>query len=128
MHERVTDPRDLPRLEQRIAEVLPDVAAQVQNERPRHHDGQHDASADGGERLTPGEDPRQWRTIREIRRRRGSTTYCFNATMKDPEFAADVKRNKFDLEPEDGEHLAALINKIYADAEAIIDRVSNLIK
>jgi tripartite-type tricarboxylate transporter receptor subunit TctC len=53
---------------------------------------------------------------------------AFNATMKDPEFAADVKRNKFDLEPEDGEHLAALINKIYATPKAIIDRVSNLIK
>ena len=53
---------------------------------------------------------------------------AFNATMKDPEFAADVKRNKFDLEPEDGEHLAALINKIYATPKAIIERVSNLIK
>jgi tripartite-type tricarboxylate transporter receptor subunit TctC len=53
---------------------------------------------------------------------------AFNATMKDPEFAVDVKRNKFDLEPEDGEHLAALINKIYATPKAIIDRVSNLIK
>ncbi len=55
VHERVTDPGDLPRLQQRIAEVLPDVAAQVQNERPRHDDRQHDASAGGGERLTPGE-------------------------------------------------------------------------
>ena len=55
-------------------------------------------------------------------------TTAFNATMKDPEFVADVKRNKFDLEPEDGEHLAALINKIYATPKAIIDRVSNLIK
>jgi tripartite-type tricarboxylate transporter receptor subunit TctC len=53
---------------------------------------------------------------------------AFDATMKDPEFAADVKRNKFDLEPEDGEHLAALINKIYATPKTIIDRVSNLIK
>jgi tripartite-type tricarboxylate transporter receptor subunit TctC len=53
---------------------------------------------------------------------------AFNATMKDPEFVADVKRNKFDLEPEDGEHLAALINKIYATPKAIIERVSNLIK
>ena len=53
---------------------------------------------------------------------------AFNATMKDPEFVADVKRNKFDLEPEDGEHLAALINKIYATPKPIIDRVSNLIK
>ena len=53
---------------------------------------------------------------------------AFNATMTDPEFVADVKRNKFDLEPEDGEHLAALINKIYATPKSIIDRVSNLIK
>jgi tripartite-type tricarboxylate transporter receptor subunit TctC len=53
---------------------------------------------------------------------------AFNATMKDPEFVADVKRNKFELEPENGEHLTALINKIYATPKAIIDRVSNLIK
>jgi tripartite-type tricarboxylate transporter receptor subunit TctC len=53
---------------------------------------------------------------------------AFSATMKDSDFAADVKRNKFDLEPEDGEHLAALINRIYATPKAIIDRVSNLIK
>jgi tripartite-type tricarboxylate transporter receptor subunit TctC len=53
---------------------------------------------------------------------------AFTATMKDPEFEADVKRNKSDLEPEDGEHLAALIAKIYATPRAIIDRVSNLIK
>ena len=43
---------------------------------------------------------------------------AFNATMKDPEFVADVKRNKFDLEPEDGEHLAALIDEDLRDAEA----------
>jgi len=53
---------------------------------------------------------------------------AFMATMNDPEFAADVKRNKFELEPEDGEHLAALINKIYATPKPIIERVSNLIK
>ena len=53
---------------------------------------------------------------------------AFNATMKDPEFVAEVKRNKFDLEPEDGEHLAALIDKIYATPKPIIERVSNLIK
>ena len=53
---------------------------------------------------------------------------AFNATMKDPEFAADVKRNRFDLEPEDGEHLAALVARIYATPKPVIDRVSNLIK
>jgi tripartite-type tricarboxylate transporter receptor subunit TctC len=53
---------------------------------------------------------------------------AFNATMTDPEFAADVKRNRFDLEPEDGEHLAALVARIYATPKPVIDRVSNLIK
>ncbi len=53
---------------------------------------------------------------------------AFNATMKDPEFVADVKRNKFDLEPEDGEQLATVINRIYATPKPIIERVSRLIQ
>ncbi len=53
---------------------------------------------------------------------------AFNATMKDPEFISDVKRSKLDLEPEDGEHIAALIAKIYATPKPIVERVSNLIK
>jgi tripartite-type tricarboxylate transporter receptor subunit TctC len=53
---------------------------------------------------------------------------AFTATMKDPEFIADVKRNKFDLEPETGEQLAKLIGKIYATPKPVIERVSNLIK
>jgi tripartite-type tricarboxylate transporter receptor subunit TctC len=53
---------------------------------------------------------------------------AFNATMKDAEFVADVKRSKLELEPEDGEHLAALIDKIYATPKLIIERVSRLIQ
>jgi len=53
---------------------------------------------------------------------------AFAATMKDPEFVADVQRSKLDLEPVDGEHLAALIARIYATPKPIIERVSNLIK
>ena len=53
---------------------------------------------------------------------------AFANTMKDPEFQADVKRNKFELEPEDGEHLATLIQKIYATPKPIVERVTNLIK
>jgi tripartite-type tricarboxylate transporter receptor subunit TctC len=53
---------------------------------------------------------------------------AFDATMKDPEFVADVNRNKFELEPIDGKQLSALIDKIYATPKAIIDRVSELIK
>jgi hypothetical protein len=48
--------------------------------------------------------------------------------MKDPEFVAEVKRNRFELEPEDGEQLATLINRIYATPKPIIDRVSRLIQ
>jgi len=53
---------------------------------------------------------------------------AFNATMRDAEFVADVKRSKLDLDPEDGEHLAALIDKIYATPKPIIERVSRLIQ
>lgn len=53
---------------------------------------------------------------------------AFAATMKDPEFVSDVQRSKLDLEPLDGEQLAALIAKIYATPKPIIERVSNLIK
>ena len=53
---------------------------------------------------------------------------AFSATMKDAEFLADAKKSKLDVEPEDGEHLAALIAKIYATPKPIIERVGNLIK
>jgi len=53
---------------------------------------------------------------------------AFAATMQDPEFVADVQRSKLDIEPVDGEHLAALIAKVYATPKPIIERVSNLIK
>ena len=47
--------------------------------------------------------------------------------MKDPEFIADVKQQKLDLDPVDSERLGALINKIYATPKAIVENVSNLI-
>ena len=53
---------------------------------------------------------------------------AFNATMKDSDFIADVKKQKLDLEPEDGEHLAALIKKIYATPKAVVDKIGELIK
>jgi tripartite-type tricarboxylate transporter receptor subunit TctC len=53
---------------------------------------------------------------------------AFSATMKDPEFLADAKKSKLEVEPEDGEHLAKLIAKIYATPKPIVDRVGNLIK
>jgi tripartite-type tricarboxylate transporter receptor subunit TctC len=53
---------------------------------------------------------------------------AFSATMKDPEFLDDAKRNMLDVEPEDGEHLAALIKKIYATPKPIVDKIGELIK
>jgi tripartite-type tricarboxylate transporter receptor subunit TctC len=53
---------------------------------------------------------------------------AFDATMKDADFIAEARTRKLDLDPEDGEHLAALIKKIYATPKAIIDKVGSLIK
>jgi hypothetical protein len=53
---------------------------------------------------------------------------AFAATMKDPEFLEDAKRNMLDVEPEDGEHLTALIKKIYATPKPIVDKIGELIK
>jgi tripartite-type tricarboxylate transporter receptor subunit TctC len=53
---------------------------------------------------------------------------AFNATMKDGELIADVGRSKLELEPDDGEHLAALIARIYATPKPIVDRITALIK
>ena len=52
---------------------------------------------------------------------------AFDATMQDPEFVADVTKQKFDLDPENGESLAGLINKIYATPEAIVEKVTALV-
>jgi tripartite-type tricarboxylate transporter receptor subunit TctC len=53
---------------------------------------------------------------------------AFSATMKDPDFVADAKKQKLDVDPEDGEHLAALIKKIYATPKPIVDKIGELIK
>jgi tripartite-type tricarboxylate transporter receptor subunit TctC len=53
---------------------------------------------------------------------------AFMATMKDPEFIGDSKRQKLDVEAEDGEHLTALIKKIYATPKPIVDKIGELIK
>jgi tripartite-type tricarboxylate transporter receptor subunit TctC len=53
---------------------------------------------------------------------------AFDATMKDPDFIEDAKRNMLDVEPEDGAHLAALIDKVYATPKPIVDKIGELIK
>jgi tripartite-type tricarboxylate transporter receptor subunit TctC len=53
---------------------------------------------------------------------------AFNATMKDKDFIADTSKQNLDVEPEDGEHLGALIKKIYATPKPVVDRIGELIK
>jgi tripartite-type tricarboxylate transporter receptor subunit TctC len=53
---------------------------------------------------------------------------AFDATMKDPEFVAEVKQKKLTLEPENGDYLEKLINRIYATPKPIVERVAALIK
>jgi tripartite-type tricarboxylate transporter receptor subunit TctC len=53
---------------------------------------------------------------------------AFSATMKDKDFIADATKQKLDVEPEDGEHLEALIRKVYATPKAVVDRIGELIK
>ena len=53
---------------------------------------------------------------------------AFGATMKDPEFLADAKKQKLDVTPEDGEHIAALVKKIYATPKPVVEKIGELIK
>jgi tripartite-type tricarboxylate transporter receptor subunit TctC len=53
---------------------------------------------------------------------------AFTATMKDPEFVAEVRQKKLTLAPEDGSYMESLIRRIYATPKPIVDRVARLIK
>ncbi len=53
---------------------------------------------------------------------------AFNATMKDPQFIEEAKLRRLSLDPEDGEHLEALIKKAYTTPKPIIDRIARLIQ
>ena len=53
---------------------------------------------------------------------------AFDATMKDPDFIADAKKQKLDLSPESGADLAALIDKIYATPKPIVEKIGRLIQ
>jgi tripartite-type tricarboxylate transporter receptor subunit TctC len=52
---------------------------------------------------------------------------AFDATMQDAEFIADVKKQKFDLDPTSGAGLAGLIDKIYATPKTIVEKVTALV-
>jgi len=53
---------------------------------------------------------------------------AFDATMKDPEFLAEAKKSKLDLEPENGAYLEALIRQIYATPKPLVEKIGDLLK
>ena len=48
--------------------------------------------------------------------------------MIDPDFLADAKKQKLDVAPVHGEHLAAFVKRIYATPKSIVSKISELIK
>ena len=46
---------------------------------------------------------------------------AFDATAKDPEFLADVKKQKMELSPLTGEQVAALVKRIYGTPKSVVD-------
>jgi tripartite-type tricarboxylate transporter receptor subunit TctC len=53
---------------------------------------------------------------------------AFSATMKDPDYVAEVKKLKLDHNPKDGVYLEKLIKSIYDTPKPVIDKVGALIK
>jgi len=53
---------------------------------------------------------------------------AFNATMKDPEFLADARKGKLDVNPQTGEQLETLIRRIYATPKDLVQRIAVMIK
>ena len=52
---------------------------------------------------------------------------AFDATIKDPAFAEDVRQQRLGIDPRTGRELAALATSIYATPKAIVDKVAKLI-
>ena len=53
---------------------------------------------------------------------------AFMATMRDAEFLADAKKQKLDVEPRDGAHIAEVVRKAFATPKSIVDQVATLTK
>jgi tripartite-type tricarboxylate transporter receptor subunit TctC len=53
---------------------------------------------------------------------------AFDETMKDPEFQAEAKRLRLDLDPRSGAELETLVKEIYAAPKEIIRRIGELVR
>jgi len=67
---------------------------------------------------TPGIPPDRVKILRE----------AFAKTMTDPEFLADIKKRKYDLDPTPGEELEALAKEVVAQPPEVIARMRNLLE
>jgi tripartite-type tricarboxylate transporter receptor subunit TctC len=52
---------------------------------------------------------------------------AFDATMKDPAFLEDTKKQKLDVEPVTGDHLLDILKALYATPKPVIDKVSKVL-
>ena len=53
---------------------------------------------------------------------------AFDATMRDPDFIEDAKRQKLVLKPETGAYLDQLFTQLYATSESIVERVGAYVR
>ena len=53
---------------------------------------------------------------------------AFTATMKDPDFLKDARRQKLDVEPKTGEQLEKIMKDIYATPKPLVEKIGKLIK
>ena len=53
---------------------------------------------------------------------------AFMATMKDPEFLKEAVKMKLDINPLDGESVAALLQKMYAAPPDMVERMAKALK
>jgi tripartite-type tricarboxylate transporter receptor subunit TctC len=66
----------------------------------------------------PGLPPERLKVLRE----------GFMATLKDPEFLADAKRSKLDLDPKGGDYLEHLMQDLYKTPKPLIEKIANWTK
>jgi len=53
---------------------------------------------------------------------------AFQATLKDPDFIADAKKQKLDVEPVPGEKIASILAQLYATPKPVIEKVGKIIQ
>jgi tripartite-type tricarboxylate transporter receptor subunit TctC len=53
---------------------------------------------------------------------------AFDATMKDPEFLDDARKQKADIDPVGGEEINALLDRVYSAPPDVVARIRELIK